>query len=389
MITGRLQAKSNHWYCILNLHHPDGSRQQKWVSTGLKLKGNKRKAEKILLDLQREHATMCSVEKNSSGVYFADYMVAWLNHHKANLARTTFCAYQDILVGHIIPYFQSRAILLVALKPTDIEDYYQFLFEKGLSSNTVLHHHANIHKALKEAQKRELIASNPASLVERPQKKKFVPEPYSAEETRKLLLCVRGETIELPVFLAAFYGLRRSEIVGLRWKDIDFEKSTIMIRHSLHRRSVMGIPTTIAHNTLKRNASFRTLPLIPEILRVLQKHRQYAGTKANRDAYICRMKDGAIMKPAYISARFSKVLAKNGLRHVRFHDLRHGCASMLISERVPLIEVQQWLGHSTISTTADMYAHLDYSMKERSATTLAKQLRLGDETRYRYDANEE
>lgn len=281
MITGRLQAKSNHWYCILNLHHPDGSRQQKWISTGLKLKGNKREAEKMLFELQKDYTKLHDIEKNSRGVYFSDYMMTWLDHHKRNLAKTTFCAYSDILNGYIVPYFQSRSILLTALKPVDIEDYYQFLSEKGLSPNTILHHHANIHKALKEAFKRELISYNPAALVERPQKKKFVPDPYSVEETKKLLFFALGETIELPIFLAAFYGLRRSEIAGLRWNDIDFEKRTIIIRHSLHRRTSGSRAVTIGQNTLKRNASFRTLPLIPELSQMLSRCWKYI-TEYNR-----------------------------------------------------------------------------------------------------------
>lgn len=377
MITGRLQEKSNHWYCILNLHHLDGTRQQKWVSTGLKVRGNKRAAEEILFNLRKEYTTLCDIERASEGVSFADYMQAWLHDQKGRVAKSTYCSYSDVVNKHILPYFEAHPVALTHIKADDIEEYYADLSARGLSPNTILHHHANIHKALRMAQKRGMISMNPAALVDRPQKKKFIPEPYSREETKTLLQCIKDDPIYVPVSLAVFYGLRRSEVTGLRWRDINFDKGTITIKHSLQVRASSGKPTRIAQNSLKRNASFRTLPLIPEMAELLAQYKNQNTMKGGGDDdYIFHMVNGDIIKPTYLSARFSKAIKKNGLRHIRFHDLRHGCASMLISERVPLIEVQQWLGHSNISTTADMYAHLDYSMKERSATVLHKQLYL-------------
>lgn len=303
-------------------------------------------------------------------------MQIWLKSRKVHIAQSTFFTYSDILKKHIIPYFQSHPIRLVDMKPFHIEEYYGHLETIELSPNTILKHHANIHKALKEAQKHEMILRNPAALVERPRKQKYIPEPYSREETVRLLECIKGDPMELLIHLTAFYGLRRSEVAGLRWKDINFEKNTITIRHSLQRRTQPGKkPVMLAQNTLKRDASYRTLPLNREIANSLTQCQRSSphATQENND-YIFRMNNGDVMKPNYITVQFSKILAKHALRHIRFHDLRHGCASILISERVPLIEVQQWLGHGNISTTADMYAHLDFSMKERSAVTLSTQL---------------
>lgn len=376
MITGRLQTKGNYWYCILNLHHPDGRKQQKWVSTGLSIKGNKRKAEAILLDLRRKYTTLSDIARHVQDTTLADYMLAWLKDVKSQVAKSTYLSYTEIVKKGIVPYFQDNPVLLMDVAPMHIENYYQYLLERGLSNNTILHHHANLHKALNNAVKQRLVVSNPATLADRPRKQKYVSNPYTKEETRELLKCIEGDAMELLITLAIFYGLRRSEIAGLCWDDINFNAGTLTICHSLQRRSNGKKPFMLFQSTLKRNACYRTLPLIDAIAEKLEVHKKeqsFVVTDLPHN-FVFRSGNGEVVKPNNISLHFTKILKRHGLRHIRFHDLRHGCASMLIAERVPLIEVQQWLGHSSISTTADMYAHLDFSMKERSAAALENEL---------------
>lgn len=262
------------------------------------------------------------------------------------------------------------------LKPADVLDFYNTLYAKGLTGNTVLHYHVLLRKALKEAKARGLIPSNPTDFIPRPKKEQFVSNCYSPEECRKLLDALHGDPLELPITLAVLYGLRRSEVLGLRWSAINFEQSTITISHSVTLTAVNGKRQIIAKDKLKRKSSFRTLPLMPQVAVLLKDAaiNRYGVYRPEATDYICVNESGHLFTPDYLSEHFHTILAKNNLRRIRFHDLRHSCATLLISARVPLIEVQQWLGHSSLSTTADLYAHLEYAAKEQNAHVISQML---------------
>jgi len=378
MISGHLCDKRGYYYAVLNLYDENGKRKKKWFSTGLKSKANKKRAEKILMDLRIQYSNMEKAFKRSHGIYFHEYMLLWIEHMRHKLSPVTYVSYELTVKKSIIPFFEQKRIRLSELKHRDIEDYYNDLLDRGLSANSVIHHHANIHKALKEACHKGFILTNPAEIATRPKKESFITFPYSTEETNKLLEAIQGERMEVIIKLAAFYGLRRSEVLGLKWKAINFNDDTLFITHSVGIGIMDGSYAMCCRDKLKRNSSFRTLPLTPAIKELLLRlaEERYENKKPNPEDYICIDKKGQLIKPNYISKAFSQLLKKHGLRHIRFHDLRHGCASILISERIPLIEVQQWLGHSSIQTTADMYAHLDYSIKMQSAKTMEEKLNI-------------
>ena len=132
----------------------------------------------------------------------------------------------------IVPYFKERGIMLKQFRPTDIQVFYMEQL-KRVKANSVIHYHANIHKALKYAVKIDLLDSNPADKVERPKKNPFMGSFYDSDEVEKLFEAAKGTVLEIPVFLGAFYGLRRSEVLGLKWSAIDFQNNTITIKHSL------------------------------------------------------------------------------------------------------------------------------------------------------------
>ena len=175
---------------------------------------------------------------------------------------------------------------------------------------------------------------------------------------------------------AIFTGLRRSELLGLRWKSIDFENDLIHVNHSVIRAVVDGHQTHLGQDKVKRDSSFRTLPLIDQLKDMLkvELHSQYQDKKPDSTAYIFLDKKGDVLKPTYVTEAFSKFLKKQNLRKIRFHDLRHSCANLLITSRVPLIEVQQWMGHSSISTTADMYGHLTFESKLNTVQRQSKKI---------------
>jgi len=255
---------------------------------------------------------------------------------------------------------------------------------KRVKANSVIHYHANIHKALKYAVKIEMIDTNPADKIERPKKDRFVGSFYDSKEVQELFEAAKGTKLEIPIFLGAFYGLRRSEALGLKWSAIDFDNDTITIQHTVTMCNLDGKHVQIAQDTTKTKSSMRTLPLVPVFKAKLEKLREdqkeymrvcgKCYDKRYLD-YICVDEMGTLISPHYLTSAFPKLLEKNGLRKIRYHDLRHSCASLLLANGVPMKQIQEWLGHSDFSTTANVYAHLDYNSKLSSADAMVNGLK--------------
>lgn len=378
MVAGHLQDKKGYFYIVLSYKDVNGKRKTKWLPTGLLTKGNKKKAEVMLMDARRNFKVISEIEDEN--ILFSDFMLSWLEMMKNNIEVTTYASYSNCVKKRVAPYFKEKNILLKDLQPKHIQTYYQHeLNDNKISANTVIHYHANIRKALQYAVKIDMIPSNPADKVERPKKQKFVGSFYDGEEINKLFEVVKKSKIELAVMLAAFYGLRRSEIVGLKWDAIDFKNKSITIKHTVTEVSVEGKVVIIEKDRTKNKASHRTLPLVPQFEDLLLKikEQQYANRKICKNSYCSEYlkyiyldEIGQRIKPGYITQHFQIVLAKNNLRKIRFHDLRHSCASLLLANGVGMKEIQEWLGHSDFSTTANIYAHLDYSTKIASANVM-------------------
>ncbi len=199
---------------------------------------------------------------------------------------------------------------------------------------------------------------------------------------KKLFDAFKGDECELCVHIAAFYGLRRSEVIGLKWDAIDFENKTITIKHKVTEAlDDGGKYELVIEDKLKNQSSHRTMPLITHIEAMLleekekqERYRKLCGKSYSKefDVYICRKSTGELIKPNYYSDHFELMIKKHGLRKIRLHDLRHTCASLLLKNGVPMKQIQEWLGHSSFNTTANTYSHLDYSSKIMSAETMEK-----------------
>lgn len=373
MVAGHLQQKKGYWYMVLNLHDETGKRRSKWIATHLPVQGNKRCAEEMLLHARQQHTDLYC-RTGSANPLFSDYMLKWLAKMNGRVSPTTYRGYKYVIESSICPYFRERQISLTGLRAADLEEYYAYLLEQGVSPNTAIHHYANIHKALKDAVRLDLVNRNVAEIAERPQKQKYLPAYYSVEEVNLLLDKLRGHWMFVPVTLSVFYGLRRSEVLGLQWRSVDFENRTIAIQHTRILGKVDGKDVAMGRDVLKRKSSYRTLPMPDAVHTMLNdlKVSRYSEDTVTSDDYICLNREGKPIAPNYFTQCFKQFLQDNGLREIRLHDLRHTCASVLIQSRVPLIEVQQWLGHSTLETTADLYAHLEYGTKVGNAELLKK-----------------
>lgn len=319
---------------------------------------------------------------------FTTYLKEWLLSVKNTIEENTYDSYK-IIVNKICDYFEEKKILLNDLKPVEIQKFYTFLYSKELTGNTVLHYHNVIRKALQTALKLDLILSNPADRVERPKKEQFIGSFYSQTELNTLFTLIKDDPLKIVIYLTSFYGLRRSEVLGLKWEAFNFEDKTITIKHKAIETRKDNKRIILLKDKTKNQSSYRTLPLVDDIIVLLQEHKKQidenkklCGNSYNKKYldYICIDSMGKLFRPEYVTDHFTLIMNKNKdtLRKIRFHDLRHSCASLLLAKGIPMKEIQDWLGHSTYSTTANIYAHLEKDTKNKSANVLSNVLTFTD-----------
>lgn len=377
--TGHLREINGRYYAILNLYDQNGRRIQKSYATGLPVKNNKRKAEQCLKQLCIEYDN-----KNLnfySNIKVADYFKQWLVVIRSEVRPNTFRGYKGNMENHIIPYFEKTREELQNLKPYQLTDFYKS--KKGqVSVTTIKHFHQNISKALSDAVEKGLISVNPASAARTPkQTDLFKAEFLNRSQIKQLLVYFEGTTIYLPTYLCTVYGFRRSEVLGLKWHNIDFENETIRIRETLQQSTKEITGETNYVSETKTESSNRTLPMIPQVKEILleQKQRQ----QHNRDLlkgdylsgdYVCTFDNGKEISPNYLTKKFHNIVKRQTeIPQIRFHDLRHSVASNLLNDGFTTVQVAEWLGHSSATTTLKFYAHSDKTSK----AAIANRLRIG------------
>lgn len=396
MLTGNLQIKNGKYYAVLNLK-VNGKRKPKWIPLGLPERGNKREAESLLNHLIVEYETrgegkfyptlgengelLTEAPKvDESEVLFADYVQSWLKMIRPTVSAATYNSYRSMVDARIDRYFRELGVTLGALTPTQIQTFYQTILDDDNTTNTVIHYHAVLHRALKNAVKKDIIDRNPADRVDKPRKNRYQAAHYSQEEMLRLFSVIEGDPLEPAIRIAAYYGLRRSEVLGLKWDAINFKDKTISIRHKVVELTEGGKSILHGEDVLKTKSSVRTLPLLPVIEDLLKREKQRQETYRGlfRGAYckdyldyVCVDQMGRLLRPNYVTEHFAWIIQKYGLRKLRFHDLRHTAASLLLANGVPMKQIQIWLGHSTFSTTADIYAHLDVSAQRETGLVAA------------------
>jgi len=420
MITGSPQVKHNLYYAVLNTY--DGKkRKHKWIPTGLKTRGNKKAAQAITNDLTQVFNRDGSIKEKFSSVVnpidkirnmyglpevtlnslrkiiypnlkkkeivsftagvptekekvlkmpFCDYLILWLERLAPNLERNTYSLYRSNIHGRIYCYFKELGVTVEKLEPEHIEAFYQNLSNNDdLSPNTIIHYHGNIRKALQQLYLKQIIPNNPADLVcNRPIREDYSANYFNEEQINEYIQIVKGTKMEVPVLGAAFYGFRRSEVLGLKDSVIDSSNKLVVVKHTVTQAFVNGETEIIRKDKTKNKSSLRSMPLVDIMENAIldsyerQKHYQQTNksyTTVDRN-YLCRDENGNLLKPNFITVKHKELLEKHKLPHVRFHDLRHSCATLLISKGISLEKIKEWLGHADITTT-ERYAHLNVS----------------------------
>lgn len=413
MITGSVQISKGYYYTVLNLYNEFGKRKPKWISTGLKVETNERKnqankkqAEKIKdnevlkANMESNGSNRISVSLKDSqykDMLFCDYMLEWLYNQRNQVKPNTYIGYEQKIKGRLYNYFKPLKIKLIDLKARDIQDFINHLFNEGLKGNTICHYLTNINKALQEASIRDIILFNPMDKVPPVKKDEFIPEFYTDDELLEFIEVAKKSKLELPLVIAAVYGLRREEVLGITWNAIDFKHKAIVISKTVGRGKYLGVTQFLFKDIPKNKSSYRTLPLFDFIADLLLKYKEqyknnkklFGNTYCNEyQDYICLMADGQLMKPDYIDRNFSKIITDNNFKKIRLHDLRHSCATLLLRNGVPMEEIQKWLGHSSIRTT-ERYAHLNPNDKEIPAQMIFDKLNSAFDTKDENDIKKE
>ncbi len=375
----RKKQNAKCYYCILKWDE-GGKKRSKEISTDVPIKGNnKRKAEQRMEEIRKEYENKIEVQKivPFQKMTFDEYMENWLHRIEKNLKPTTYYNYCNVINNHIVPYFKPQKILLSELLPQHIQSYYDALLDRGLSASTVKKHHANIRKALQEALRQNAIPYNMADRTVLPQIKKYEPNIYNEEQLKKLISVSKGTALESVIVLCSHYALRRGEICGLKWSDIDLDGRIIHIRNT---RTTAN--KELYQESTKNESSTRELPIDDEMYGYLCKLRSiqandklFLGGGYIDSDFVCRWDDGKPLAVSYVSHAFTDLLKKNNLPLIRFHDIRHSVATSLLDNDIDLKIIQEYLGHSTMTTTANFYLHPSINQKKKATNVMSGLLR--------------
>lgn len=370
------KVKNNEYFVVFfRVPTADGKLKAIEKSTGIKPDtGGIRKAKEKAKEIVSQYEDLLYSDK--AEMLLGDYVTDWIERHKSNIKTNTYDSYSHMNTRHIKPYFADKGLKLKDTKPMHLQEYINIKL-KEVSPNTVCKHLTLLKTAMQDAVVNDLIKSNPAYKVKPPKKEKSKHDFYTVEEMKNLLTVSRGTSIEVPVFLAVMFGLRRSEIIGLKWSDIDLENRTLTINGAVTRQKDGDKIIDVYDTALKTEASHSMYNLNDEICKYLSDlyshNMNLISNVTDYKEFVCVNEIGERLKLDYITHKFTKLLKQNGLRHIRFHDLRHSTLSLLANS-FSMKNVQGYARHANFNITADTYSHFDSANTLLELNTLCSTL---------------
>jgi len=377
-VTGHIRKRDSkdnrsRYQLIIELPRDDKSASRKRIYKTID--GTKKYAEKMLRVMMDEIENNEYVKTNNITV--GRWIEEWFNLYISTKSPSTQRGYRVSIDNHILPRFEN--VILQELTTIDVQRWVNDLYVKSpvtgkpLSEKTVRNIFLNLQSCCEKAVRLKMIQFNPCSDVELKACKKYEATVYTKNEVDLLVEAIKGETLEIPVLITLFLGLRRGELLALHWSDIDFEEKTVDIRRNL----VIDKNRKIIEKLPKSKSGIRKLPLSDNLISLLKKYRAsylenrlHMGAKFKDNDYIFCNEDGSPINPDSFSSMYRNLLERNGLKHIRFHDLRHTSCTLLLSGGVSLKTLQKRLGHSDYSTTANIYSHV-LTSDEVNASTVA------------------
>ena len=313
---------------------------------------------------------------DAGGSTVGDYLDRWLSDSvRGTVRESTYSRDKYLVTNHIKPALGR--LKLTNLNALHLQGLYRDRLDSGLSGSTVQKMHHVLHKALAQAVKWNLIPRNSADSVKAPTPTPKEMHPFSASEARKLLEAAQGDRLEALYVLAVHTGMRRGELLGLKWPDVDWENATVRVRRTLTRNGtghVLGEPKT--------KKSRRTVRLIQRVVEALRTHRARQAQEKLRVGSLYQDQDlvfagfnGGLINPSNLRQRsFKPLLKRAGLPQITFNDLRHTCASLLFQRNVHPELVQELLGHASVAITLDTYSHMLPGMGSEAADAIGEAL---------------
>ena len=384
-MTGCVALRKDVYYVRLTYYDKNHYRKEKWVSTGLSGRGAKQKATAMIQSLIDKYSYL---EKSEHPAKMADYLKMWKDLQINEVAETTYDGYHTYIDLHLIPYFKDLNLNIQDITAGHIFDYVNYLSNDGgrkdnkiggQSTTSIRKIISILRQVFDYAGLYGDIKINPALQVPMPKKKKkkdVIQVILTAEDDQKMLDAFREEEIGPIVFVTLYYGLRKSEALGLRWQAVDFNANTITINHT-----VVGGSHIVAKDSTKSYCSKRTYQLLPDVKDLLLKlkdqqedYKHRLGSGYHNNDYIFKNPNGVPYRPDSLTRSFKRALARHGLPQMRYHDLRHSTASILVDKGWDINDIKEWLGHADISTTANIYAHISHRKKVSLAQDLDKTL---------------
>ena len=380
-MTGCIAQRKDIYYVRLVYYDKNHQRKEKWVSTGLSGRGAKKKATAMIDSMVEKYSYL---EKSDHPSKMADYLAMWKNLRQSEVAETTYDGYHTYIDRHLIPYFKDLNLDIQDVTAGHIFDYVNYLSGDGgrkdnkiggQSITSIRKIISILRQVFDYAVLYGDIKINPALQVPLPKKtnKKDERQVFlTAEDAQKMLDAFQNEEVGPIVFVTLYYGLRKSEALGLRWQAVDFENDTISINHT-----VVGGSHIVEKDSTKTYCSQRTYQLLPDIKALLLKlkeqqedYKQRLGSGYHNNDYIFKNPNGVPYRPDSLTRSFKRALARHGLPQMRYHDLRHSTASILVDKGWDINDIKEWLGHADISTTANIYAHISHRRKVSLAKSL-------------------
>src|SRR5829696_4967302 len=360
---GSVTKRGDSWTAVVDLplDPTTGKRRQKRVTARTK--------KEVELEVAKLIGKAQTGFTDAGKVTVGEFLDNWLISVGPTLRPSTARRYRDVVRLHITS--QIGSLRLGRLTPSDVQRLYANRLEAGLSSTSVHHVHAILHRALDQSVKWGLLSRNVTDAVDPPRRQSPEMQVWSASDAAKVLVAANGDALEALWHLALTTGMRRGELLGLRWSDIDLNVGTLSVRRTLSRGSTSrlesGEPKTIAGR--------RRVALPASTVERLRRH----ATKqkelwlavgpgyADRDLVFATV-NGTPIHPNTLSRAYAQLIERAGVPRIRFHDLRHTSATLLLASGEHPKVVQERLGHASISETLDRYSHVSADMQQRAAT---------------------
>ena len=304
--------------------------------------------------------------------FFTDAVQEWLSRKRDDICENSFQCYQSYANIHILPYWSAQKAKLSEITVRDIQRYIDHEYNNGASAQSIKKYLVIINGVFNEAIRYGEVKYNPCDKAKLPKSIEYHGTAYTLDEAMRLVKGIEDEPIKPAIMLALYLGLRRSEILGLRWIDVDFEKSVVSIRNT-----VVRFNNTIEHEHTKSAASKRDLFLpgsLKEYLSSLretqEQNRLLFGSEYHDSGHVCQRPVGTAFTPDYVFYHYKRIQKKLELPDIRLHDLRHTAGSLLINSGQTIKQVQAFLGHEKASTTLDVYSHIDTDGKRDTADAM-------------------